>query len=230
MERMFFLRKAFISPSKYVQGEGELKNLGFFVKNFGRHALLVASKSGYKRVEEALNETAEKFDVSFVMTDFCGECSKAEISRLGMLAQKKSCDCIIGLGGGKAIDTAKCVANGKPLIIVPTNAATDAPTSHLAVIYNQEGVVEDYAFFQRNPYVILVDTGVIAKSPVRLLVSGMGDALATSLRRGLVKNRLVMYLLVILAVLVKWRVRLQSQPKRQWRLQSSVIKPFLPMV
>jgi glycerol dehydrogenase len=174
---VFFLRKAFISPSKYVQGEGELKNLGYFVKNFGRYALLVASKSGYERVKGALNETAEKFDVSFVMTDFCGECSKSEISRLGTLAQKNSCDCIIGLGGGKAIDTAKCV--GKPLIIVPTNAATDAPTSHLAVIYNQDGVIEDYAFFQKNPDVILIDTDVIAKSPVRLLVSGMGDALST---------------------------------------------------
>ncbi len=177
--RGVFLRKAFISPSKYVQGEGELANLGYFVKTFGKYALLVASKSGFERVKETLNKTAERFDVCFVTTDFCGECSKVEISRLGALAQENSCDCIIGLGGGKAIDTAKCVANGKPLIIVPTNAATDAPTSHLAVIYNQDGTVEDYAFFQKNPEVVLIDIDVIAKSPTRLLVSGMGDALST---------------------------------------------------
>lgn len=175
------MRKAFISPSKYVQGEGELKNLGYFVKGFGSGALLVASKNGYERVREAINETSEKFGVTFVIADFCGECSKAEIARLNALARINSCDCIIGLGGGKAIDTAKSVANGngKPLIIVPTNAATDAPTSHLAVIYSQDGEVEDYAFFQKNPDVVLIDTDVIAKSPVRLLVSGMGDALAT---------------------------------------------------
>ncbi|MEN6327666.1 MAG: glycerol dehydrogenase [Syntrophomonas sp.] len=173
------MRKAFISPSKYVQGEEELDNLGYFVKNFSSSALLVASKSGYERVKKALTETAEKFEISFISTDFGGECSKTEIARLDAVAQKNNCGCVIGLGGGKAIDTAKCVANGKPLIIVPTNVATDAPTSHLAVIYNQEGTVEDYAFFSKNPEVILIDTGVIAKSPVRLLVSGMGDALST---------------------------------------------------
>lgn len=173
------MRKAFISPSKYVQGEGELKNLGYFIRNFGKSALLVASKSGCSRVKEALNEATVKYEVSFVFADFCGECTKAEIERLSVLAENNDCDCIIGLGGGKAIDTAKCVANGKPLIIVPTNAATDAPTSHLAIVYSQSGAVEEYAYFQRNPDVVLVDTSVIAKSPVRLLVSGMGDALST---------------------------------------------------
>lgn len=173
------MRKAFISPSKYVQGEGELKNLGYFVRSFGKSALLVATKNGCSRVEEALGEATTKYDVFFVVADFGGECTKAEIERLRALAEKNNCDCIIGLGGGKAIDTAKCVANGKPLIIVPTNAATDAPTSHLAVVYSQSGAVEEYAYFHRNPDVVLVDTGVIAKSPVRLLVSGMGDALST---------------------------------------------------
>ena len=29
------MRKAFICPTKYVQGEDELLNLGYFVKSFG---------------------------------------------------------------------------------------------------------------------------------------------------------------------------------------------------
>jgi len=173
------MRKAFITPSKYVQGEGELLNLGFFVKAFGDRALLVASASGYARVRETIEKTADKFKVTFVITDFGGECSKAEIARLRELAQENGCDCTVGLGGGKAIDTAKCVADGKSLIIAPTNAATDAPTSHLAVVYTDGGVFEEYVFFPKNPDVVLMDTDIIAKSPVRLLVSGMGDALAT---------------------------------------------------
>jgi len=173
------MRKAFITPSKYVQGEGELLNLGFFVKAFGDRALLVASASGYARVRETIEKTADKFKVTFVTTDFGGECSKAEIARLRELGQKTGCDCTVGLGGGKTIDTAKCVADGKPLIIAPTNAASDAPTSHLAVVYTDGGVLEEYVFFPKNPDVVLMDTDIIAKSPVRLLVSGMGDALAT---------------------------------------------------
>ena len=83
------------------------------------------------------------------------------------------------MGGGKAIDTAKCVAEGEALIIVPTIAATDAPTSHSAVLYTEEGRFEDYAYFKQSPSVVLVDTSVIAKAPVRFLVAGMGDALST---------------------------------------------------
>jgi glycerol dehydrogenase len=173
------MRKAFISPSKYIQGEGELKNLGYFVKSFGSSALLIASKSGYVRVKEAIDETAENFEVTFIIADFHGECSRSEIARLAGQAEANRCDCIIGLGGGKAIDTAKCAADGGPLIIVPTNAATDAPCSHLAVVYTDGGVFEGYQFFKKNPDVVLMDTEVIAKSPVRLLVSGMGDAMST---------------------------------------------------
>lgn len=34
------MRKAFISPTKYVQGENELLNLGYFVKTFGEKAFV----------------------------------------------------------------------------------------------------------------------------------------------------------------------------------------------
>ena len=173
------MRRAFICPSKYVQGENELLNLGYFVRQYGTSALLVATKSSVKRVREALDATAAKFGVTFVETDFQGECSRDEIARLGDLARKHSCHCTVGLGGGKALDTARCVAAGQGLIVVPTTAATDAPTSHSAVIYKPNGEMEDYAYFPRNPDVVLMDVSIIAASPVRYLVSGMGDALST---------------------------------------------------
>ena len=64
---------------------------------------------------------------------------------------------------------------GENLIIVPTIAATDAPTSHSAVIYTEDGAFEDYAYFKNSPSVVLIDTKVIAKAPTRFLVSGMGE-------------------------------------------------------
>jgi glycerol dehydrogenase len=173
------MRKAFISPAKYVQGEDELLNLGYFVKTFGSSALLIAHRDDVARVQEKLDATAQKFGVTFVACDFVGECSRQEVARLKQLSLEKQCDCTIGLGGGKAIDTAKCVAEGDALIICPTIAATDAPTSHSAVLYTPEGAFDDYAYFKQNPSVVLVDTAVIAKAPVRFLVSGMGDALST---------------------------------------------------
>lgn len=62
---------------------------------------------------------------------------------------------------------------------MPTIVATDAPTSHSAVVYTENGAFSEYLYFKQNPSVVLVDTGIIAKAPVRFLVAGIGDALST---------------------------------------------------
>ncbi len=173
------MRKALICPTKYVQGENELLNLGYFVKSFGKKALLIANPSDAERVKAQLDATAAKFDIEFVLAEFGGECTRDEVAKLQAESKAKACSCTIGLGGGKAIDTAKCVAEGHNLIIVPTIAATDAPTSHSAVLYFADGAFDDYAYYKQSPSVVLIDTTVIANAPTRFLVSGMGDALST---------------------------------------------------
>lgn len=79
------------------------------------------------------------------------------------------------------MDTAKAVAHfeNKPMISVPTIASTDAPCSTLAVVYHEDHSVETVYCFPRNPDVVVADSGVIAKAPVRFLVAGIGDAYAT---------------------------------------------------
>lgn len=173
------MRKAFICPSKYVQGPDELLNLGYFVQLYGKSALLIAHPLDVERVKDKLDATSKKYGIKLVTCPFKGECSREEVESLQKLAKDNKCDCIIGLGGGKAIDTAKCVNAAKSrLIICPTIAATDAPTSHSAVLYTPDGAFDDYAYYT-SPDVILIDTTVIANAPTRFLVSGMGDALST---------------------------------------------------
>ena len=173
------MRKAFICPSKYVQGEDELLNLGYFVKTFGDSALLIADPFAKNLVKDKLAATEKKFGIKLYSCDFGGECSRNEVKKMQEFAKKNNCACTIGLGGGKAIDTAKCVAMGNNLIICPTIAATDAPTSHSAVLYTDDHHFDDYAYFKQNPSVVLIDTTVVANAPARFLVSGMGDALST---------------------------------------------------
>ncbi len=99
-----------------------------------------------------------------------------EIDRLLARCQQTPFDVIIGIGGGKTLDTAKSVAfyQKVPVVIVPTIASTDAPTSALAVIYTPEGQFSEYLMIPTNPNMVIMDTGVVARAPVRLLVSGMG--------------------------------------------------------
>lgn len=175
------MKKVMISASKYVQGEGELGNLGEYVQAFGTKALLVASREGQARVQSLLDKAQETTPFTLIAGGFNQECSWAEINRLKAICQEAGAEVVVGLGGGKALDTAKAVAHltHKPVIIVPTIASTDAPCSALAVIYSQQGKFEEYLFFRNNPNLVLVDTELIAKAPVRFLVAGMGDALST---------------------------------------------------
>ena len=170
------------APGKYVQGEGELHNLGLNVKKLGKHFLIVCSGNNEKRIGPAIIDSLQEADCRCTFYRFSGECSFDEIEKVVQAFQEARCDAIIGAGGGKALDTAKGAAEtlgGVPLAIVPTVASNDAPCSGVAVVYNEKGVVVKSMMMRRNPDVVLVDIGVIAKAPARLFAAGMGDALAT---------------------------------------------------
>ncbi|OCL26968.1 glycerol dehydrogenase [Orenia metallireducens] len=173
------MAKILISPGKYVQGKGVLKEVGEHIAKLGDKVLALSDPVVLDLFQEEIKEGLK--DKDLLLESFNGECSKNEINRLKELVEEKGIKVVIGIGGGKTLDTAKAVAYyaGLPVAIIPTIAATDAPCSALSVIYTDEGVFEEYLFLPSNPDVVLVDTEVIAKAPARFLVSGMGDALAT---------------------------------------------------
>ncbi|MGL5624135.1 glycerol dehydrogenase, partial [Cetobacterium sp.] len=112
---------------------------------------------------------------------FNRECSKVEVNRLKEILKTKDSKIIIGVGGGKTLDTAKAVAYycNLPVMIVPTIASTDAPCSALSVLYTEDGQFDEYLLLPSNPDIVLMDTKIISRAPARLLASGMGDALST---------------------------------------------------
>jgi glycerol dehydrogenase len=170
-----------ISPSRYVQGVGAIHEIGTHIKNRGTKALVFGGKKGLKSVRAAVEASLVKAGMTVIFEQFGGECSKKEIDRMGAIVKENEIDIIVGVGGGKALDTAKATAYYAklPVAIVPTIAATDAPCSALSAIYTVDGIFESYLLFPQNPDLVLVDTEIIANAPVRLLISGMGDALAT---------------------------------------------------
>lgn len=173
------MTKIMISPSKFVLGAGELKNLGKYISELGTRAVIVAHGDDFARVRDKLDGALAGTDYTHAV--FGGESCMSEINRIVKMISEQNADIVIGLGGGKALDTAKAVAmlTKKPVIIIPTIASTDAPCSALAIIYKEDGTFEKYMHLPKNPDLVLVDSEVIAKAPTRFLIAGMGDALAT---------------------------------------------------
>ena len=171
----------FRSPSGYIQGKNELHQLGAHASRLGSDALLLISEGGYARFGDIIEESFRESGAKAGLELFGGECSRREIARVAQAARQQNRDLIIGVGGGKVIDTAKAAAFelSLPVIVCPTIAASDAPCSAVSVVYSEEGVTEDAIFLPSNPDLVLVDTQIIAESPLRMTVAGMGDALAT---------------------------------------------------
>jgi len=175
------MTRIFLAPSKYLQGSGVIHEIGKYASTLGSKALVTGGKRALAAAQSAIEGSLGKAGVGIVVEGFRGECSQTEIKRLTGVAVDNGADLVIAVGGGKVIDTGRLVTRGLklPLINVPTIASTDAPCSAVAVVYTNDGVFESIEVIPNNPNCVLVDTDIIAKAPVRTLVSGMGDALAT---------------------------------------------------
>src|SRR5262245_5142995 len=173
----------FCAPARYVQGRDATAALGSEMKKLGLEgtALVVAGRTPAKLLAGAWERTFAASGIAHSVYRFGGECSRAEIEHGKNAALDVGATVIVGAGGGKVLDTARAIAADLDLPVVncPTVASSDAPCSALSVVYGEDGTFESYLFYRRNPDLVLVDTSVIASSPRRLLVAGMGDALAT---------------------------------------------------
>ena len=168
-----------VFPGKYIQGENVIRLLPELINTFGNRSMILASPTAKYKILPAYNIEDSGSDI--YVDEFNGECCEKELTRLADVINSKKIEILVGMGGGKAIDTAKIAADraGIPVIIVPTIASTDAPCSGCAVIYTEDDVFESVYYQKMNPQVVLVDLNIIAAAPTRFLVAGMGDALAT---------------------------------------------------
>ena len=86
------MAKILISPSKYLQGAGEMKNIGTYAAKCGKKALVLISQGGYRRIGAMIEESFAGSDCDVVFDYFNGECCESEINRLVAIVKEKGCD------------------------------------------------------------------------------------------------------------------------------------------
>lgn len=174
--------KVFFAAHRYIQGPEVLKDIGTYLPMVGskRPGILIPGDLPAS-IGQTIEASFSEVEVEVIQSRFGGQCSYEEIDAQVAAFRTSEIDGLVAVGGGKVIDAAKCIARrlGVALVICPTLASTDAPCSAAAVIYTNEGVFKDVEFLPSNPDMVVVDTAVIAKAPLRFLLAGMADALAT---------------------------------------------------
>jgi glycerol dehydrogenase len=170
-----------LGAGDFIQGPGVLDTIGSIVGRYGRKALIVAGETAWQKTEDRIAKSFEKEKISFETYRFTGYCSDAKTDEIAQFAKDWETDIIVGVGGGKCLDSAKWSSDkaGLRVVTVPTSVATCAAYVSLCVLYDDTGSTIASVFTEREVGAVVLDTQLIATAcPSRMFASGIADALA----------------------------------------------------
>ena len=169
-----------VSLPQYSIGADCYNQIGYFARYYGNNAVVVGGKTAMAKSKDALLEGIKDSDVT--ISDFIwygGDSTYENGDALIANPTVQAADIIFGVGGGRACDTAKYVADkmDKPLFLFPTVASNCASVSSISVIYNTDGSFREY-YYPKIAEHTFINTQVIAESPYEMTWAGIGDALS----------------------------------------------------
>ena len=168
-----------IAPAQVVRGEGLLAHQGAAIARLGRRPLIVGGTHSLK-LAAPLITALDQAGLAAQTVTYGRDCSEAALSHLRAAAAQHNADVVIGLGGGKALDTAKLLAHqiNRPVVTVPTSGATCAAWTALSNVYSEQGAFLYDVALPTCPSLLILDYGILRTAPRRTLVAGIGDGLA----------------------------------------------------
>jgi glycerol dehydrogenase-like iron-containing ADH family enzyme len=169
-----------IAPVQVLRGYQALEQSGNAIARLGQRPLVVGGKHTLSSLTSQLQAVLEKQQLNSSFALYSPDCSEASLAELREAAAKHQADLIIGIGGGKALDTAKLLAHQcqLPVVTLPTSAATCAAWTALSNIYSDKGAFLYDVPLDRCPDLLILDYTLIQSAPQRTLIAGIGDALA----------------------------------------------------
>lgn len=168
------------TPYEYINEPDIIKKAGVYTKEWGSNALIIGGKTALSITQKDITQSFEENNIKYHIKEFTGYPTKKIISDFAKYGEEKKVDVIVGIGGGRAIDTAKAVGNNLniPIVAVPTIAATCASWAAVSVIYDEYGSQVDYLNSKHSANTILADTKILANAPDKYLKAGIVDTLA----------------------------------------------------
>ena len=169
-----------IGCGRYIQGSGYISKIAEEVLILGKKPIIIGDNItlGLTRdkIERSLSTLCNNYEVIY----HNGTCHDERAMELADYMQSGGFDVVIGVGGGVIMDFAKLTAHfaGAKIINIPTSSATCAAYAPLSVRYTPEGKTVGSKHYKTEVNAVIADTEILAAQPVRLLLSGVFDAMA----------------------------------------------------
>jgi len=165
----------------YTSGEDAYFAIDSVCAPYGTKAVVIGGQKAMEKTKDYLLEATK--DSSVKIVDFVwskGEAAYEYAEEIEQLDTVKNADMIFCVGGGKAIDLAKLIADHlkKPYFTFPTIASTCACISALGIYYHTSHVFRDFFRVERPPVHVFISTKVIAEAPEVYLWAGIGDGMS----------------------------------------------------
>ena len=169
-----------VGTGKFIHGTGALQALSGEIKCLGGRPLLIGGPTTTELVLREVRQQFTEAGIQPLVLVHTGACSRRWAEYYSNVAAEKNCSVIVGIGGGKCLDLAKCVATfaNMDLITVPTSVATCVASSAVCFMYLDDGRPDGSVQMHKEVDVCIADTQLIAGAPKRTLAAGILDSIA----------------------------------------------------
>ncbi|AEI37972.1 iron-containing alcohol dehydrogenase family protein [Zymomonas mobilis] len=169
------------APKNYINEDGITAKVGEYVAPLAKHILIITSPKAWQATQDFILPSLQQQGITYRIEWLEDVCTRRRIDSFVAIAKQQQAQLILAVGGGRVLDVSKAVGEllgQKPVIALPTIAATCAAWSPITVLYEDNGAHIGPFALSQLPVFVLVDSEIIVKSPVRYLKSGIVDSFA----------------------------------------------------
>lgn len=165
----------------YTIGTDAYDAIGAICHTFGTKVAIIGGQTALEKSIDKIKASLAKTD--FILTDvqvYGDDATYEHVERLQAIPTVQEADLIFAVGGGRAVDTVKTLAErmAKPVFTFPTIASNCAPNTAVSVMYKATGEMDGLFFLNAPPKHCFIDTEIIAEAPSVYLWAGIADAIS----------------------------------------------------
>ena len=158
-------------------GEKNIGDFGEFLKSLNKpkKVSLICGTNVQKVLKIKVEKSLKIKKIRFVWHTSTDNQIKS-INKIKKNVKQDNSDLIVGIGGGRSVDTAKLISYNLsiPFVSLPTAASHDGMASPFVSVKSDK----PHSIVASAPMGVFVDIDIIKKAPSKLLASGCGDLIA----------------------------------------------------